>query len=526
MTPNEAVQRRRTEVKSWAVNSQSFFFNRHLVLNMGYREDFIKSWLNRQAPKSEFDQRPNVDLSVFRAEDGDLSEVKKSPDGSGVFGYGAVLHWPKSIIKIPESMDISFHYNFSENFIPDTSRQTINADRKLIRLAAPVGSSLDYGVTFQLFDRRLIVRLNWYENKLDGADGSVGNIFNQNLTQMFNFYGNNFRRIVQLDSPTGVLDPTLPNNGIDGEISNWTFVDQYAADEDGNIPDDIPIEELRAQIIADNFPNFDESVAAVNELYDILQSGYWQIKESRNRVRQFADGSIDQEDVGSLTDEEDIKSTGFEASITWNPTRSWRMAINVARQETVRSNITPNLERFIEGDWLPFIAKWGHLDWDNALATNNGNDLSTQVNENLTEYFTVMSLEGFPTDEVREWRVNLVTNYSFRDGPLNGFSVGGSMRWQSDAVIGYPLIEKEGSPMLVGDVLNGWRGEEDLSFDFQCGYSKRIKKVNWQIQLNLRNLQNIDSDEVEILLARPDGSPAKARWKPPFQWQITNTFRW
>ena len=123
----------------------------------------------------------------------------------------------------------------------------------------------------------------------------------------------------------------------------------------------------------------------------------------------------------------------------------------------------------------------------------------------------------------------MVTNYSFRDGPLNGFNVGGSMRWQSDAAIGYPLIEKEVLPdtfILVGDVDNPYMGDEEFSFDLQCGYSKRFGKVNWQIQLNLRNLQNINSDEIDILIAQPDGSPAKARVKPPFQWQITNTFRW
>ena len=151
------------------------------------------------------------------------------------------------------------------------------------------------------------------------------------------------------------------------------------------------------------------------------------------------------------------------------------------------------------------------------------------MNENLLEYFTVKSLEGFPSDEVREWRVNMVTNYTFRSGPLDGISIGGSTRWQSDAAIGYPLIESEVLPdtfIMVGDVGNAFRGDEEFSFDLTCGYSKRFGKVNWQIQLNLRNLQNIDSDEITVLIAQPDGSAAKARWKPPFQFQLTNTFRW
>ena len=207
------------------------------------------------------------------------------------------------------------------------------------------------------------------------------------------------------------------------------------------------------------------------------------------------------------------------------------MRINVAQQETVRTNITPNLTRFIEQDWLPWVIEHGYLRWGSnpSQEIGSGEIIAENVNENLLEYFTVKAQEGFPSDEVREWRVNMVTNYTFRDGPLNGFSIGGSARWQSASAIGYPLIWQEvipGSEILIGDVKNPYMGEEEYSFDLSMGYSKRIKKLNWQIQLNLRNLQNNDSDDVSVLSAQPDGTAAKARWDPPFQWQVTNTFRW
>ena len=573
LTPNEANQVRHTEVDSWAINAQSFFLDRHLVINTGYREDYIDSWLNRAPPKFGEEQVPSVDPDVFRPEDGDYETVDKGPGGSGTFGYGAVVHWPKEIIRIPQSMDISFHYNYSKNFIPDTSRRTIGDDITLRRLASPQGESKDYGVTFQLFDRRLIIRLNWYEGSLDGADARVGNIFNQNINKMFNWYGSVNAQVTNFDSSNGLIDgeydgqisnqeeldqirsPQLDANG--DEIPAWE-VDQngelvfdqdgypiplydlvspiYELDENGlplldddGIPLQLNLLETNEMVIDRELPNWGDAVAARQELQDILFSGYWQLKESRDRVRLFQDGSLEQENISGITDTESVTAEGFEASITWNPTRNWRMRVNVAQQETVNSSIAPRLERFITEDWLPWVLKWGDLDWNDPAGPNSGATLAENVNENLIEYFTVKSLEGFPTDEVREWRVNLVTNYSFRDGPLDGFNIGGSLRWQSDAAIGYPLIEDEvlpGRSILVGDVNNAYYGDEQLSYDFQCGYSKRFGKVNWQIQLNLRNLQNLDSNDLDVLVAQPDGSAAKVRWEPPFQWQITNTFRW
>ena len=72
-----------------------------------------------------------------------------------------------------------------------------------------------------------------------------------------------------------------------------------------------------------------------------------------------------------------------------------------------------------------------------------------------------------------------------------------------------------------------FRGDEEVAIDFQFGYQRRIwDNVNWQIQINLRNLQNLESDDLSPVTAQPDGTYAKVRWDPPFTWQITSTFRW
>ncbi|MEX0321306.1 MAG: TonB-dependent receptor plug domain-containing protein [Puniceicoccaceae bacterium] len=553
--PQEGVQRRHTEVKSWAINSQSFFLNRHLVFNVGYREDYIDSWLNKAVDKYGEDLIPDISDENFRWEDGEFSEVVKGPSGNGTFGYGAVLHWPKGIIKLPQGTDISFHYNFSENFVPDASRLGLEADGPnsvvLNRLPAAVGESSDYGVTLQLFDRKLIVRLNWYESLLIGRDSTLNNVYNQQLSKMFTFYGKVNAMRVRLDSDDGTVSGNFDGHIRQEELDSvrGPQLDElgepipdpdmpYVLDEFGEIvydpdtgdPEINPLLETDDMVIDEHWPTWREAVAASDDLRAILEKGYWQIKLDRNRLTLFEDGGLDNEWLNGLTDLEDVKSTGFEASITWNPTRNWRMRINVAQQETVRSNIAPRITRLVEEEWLPWVKDWGWLDWSAPEGGYSGQTIQENVNENLLKYYTVKSLDGFPSDEVREWRVNLVTNYSFREGMLKGWQVGGSMRYQSAAAIGYPLVWKEivpGIPVLVGDVTNPYKGEEQVSFDFQFGYSKKIwNNVNWQIQVNLRNLQNLDSDKLSPVTAQPDGSYAKVRWDPPFTWQITSTFRW
>ncbi len=538
--PDEGVQIRHTEIKSWAFNTQSFFLNRHLVLNAGYREDYIDNWANKTANKLTADYIPDISQDGFLWEDGDYFEIEKGPDGDGTFGYGAVLHWPTGIIKLPMKTDISFHYNYSKNFVPETGRfgleKNADGDLEFVALASPQGESKDYGVTFQMFDRKLIVRLNWYENTLIGKDSSLNNVFNQNLSKMFAWYGNNNETITMLDSSDGTI-----HGEYDGVISNFEEIDsrrdaQLNDDGDPIVIDDsdpdnpIYLMETDEMVIADEWPEWERTVQARNELYDILQSGYWQLKEERNRLTIFNDGSIDNEWLNGLTDLEDIKAEGFEANITWNPTRNWRMRINIARQETTSSNIAPRLERFITEDWLPWVLEYGDLDWSNSAAPLNGDTIEVNVNENLLKYFTTMAQDGFPNSEVREWRVNMVTNYTFREGRLKGFSLGGSMRYQSDAAIGYPLIEDEvlpGQYIMVGDIENPYFGEELVSFDVQFGYSRNIwDGVNWQIQVNIKNLQNMSSDNLSPVVAQPDGSYARVQFDPPLTWQITSTFRW
>ena len=65
-----------------------------------------------------------------------------------------------------------------------------------------------------------------------------------------------------------------------------------------------------------------------------------------------------------------------------------------------------------------------------------------------------------------------------------------------------------------------------MSYDLTLGYRRRILgDKDWTAQLNVRNLQNWNSDTVTAVRHQPDGSIARVRFDPPFQVLLSNTFR-
>ncbi len=187
--------------------------------------------------------------------------------------------------------------------------------------------------------------------------------------------------------------------------------------------------------------------------------------------------------------------------------------------------------------WAPYLAEFGDLDWGDPTEPPRGDNIRDQTYDRLLDYYAVKGEEGKPTSEQREWRFNFVNNYTFREGKLRGFSVGGAARWQDKASGGFPIswVKNDGSgegvPLgenshIEPDVLNPFYTDTDLAIDLIFGYRKKIfGKVDWKMQVNLRNVHNWDNTDVDAIRFQPDGSVARARFAPPRQIFLTNTFR-
>ncbi len=504
--PTKNYRLQRTEITSAAINSQSQMFNDHLVINMGYREDTIDNWINTEATLQGLDEIPDLSPEGWKLEDGVYAKTKEY-----TFGYGGVLYWPKRFVPLPEIFnDITFHYNTSDNFIPATDR----VDEVRNPVASPKGESKDWGVSFYMMDNRLTARLNWFKAKLIGASSPVSNNYNQNISNMFTHYGNLGGQLQEFDNDRdGVLD-----QGVRDEIT--------APDDDGMYPFD-PMTGLNDEgltvdeFIAREYPGIVDSIAARANIGQFLTDP---LKAAYN-YRELDNGGAATQWAGAITDTQDIDAEGFEAEVIFNPTRSWRIAFNAARQKTVLTNIAPRLTTLLNTVWIPHLAQFGHLDWNAPVQEVAGNTTLQQVNNRLIDYYAIKGNEGRANPEQREWRFNLITNYQFREGALTGWSIGGAARWEDEFAGGYPIIVDSTSGLVLPDVQNPYFGKAKISYDLTLGYRRKIwKDIDWRMQINARNLQNLDNSDVEATRFQPDGTTARARYGAPSQFWLTNTF--
>ncbi|MES2695219.1 MAG: TonB-dependent receptor plug domain-containing protein [Verrucomicrobiota bacterium] len=494
--PNKNYRLQRTKVTSYALNTQSFFWEHLLVVNFGYRHDVVKTQLNTEAPIVGLDEISDVSPEGFRLENGTSTQIK-----SDIAGYGGVLNWPNQWIRLPWGVKASLHYNTSENFVPATDR--VDAARRPV--PSPSGTSKDWGITLSTADNKLNARFNWFTSKIIGATSNVSELFNQTNTNIFNHYGNLNRDIMRYDA-----------NG-DGRIDDSFYNEVPIDPATGLTPEGLN----RDQAIAQLFPGFGRLRAARDSiaphLTDELRTAY--------NYRMQPDGTSQTQFAGNITDTNDIESKGFEAEIVFNPTRAWRLAFNAARQETINTNIAPALTKLLENTWLPHLAQFGNLDWDNPAQPVAGNTVVQQVNDRLLDYYATKGQEGRPQAEQRKWRFNLITRYQIGEGKLRGFSIGGAARWEDRYAGGYPIIN-DPRGIILPDIYNPYRVDSELSYDLTFGYRRRIfGNRDWTAQLNIRNLQNLSGDEVTAVRFQPDGSVARVRYDPPLQIFLTNTVK-
>ncbi len=531
-TPSKNVRRQETTVRSIAINSQSKMFNDLVVLNLGYREDSVENWLNTEPPipaltkdgLPNLDEIPDITPEAWRLQDGAFNSVKKN-----IFGYGAVVYWPKDIIPLPEAVnDITFHYNSSDNFVPSLDR----VDQYRRPIPSQFGDTKDWGISAYMWNNKLVARVNFYEATLDNASAPTSGIWNRNHVRIFQWYGRlnrDSRRFDSYENIGGGYDEQgteiLPQGDglVDPEVvQEFIQFDEefglYFAGEDADMGFANIEDAIEAQ-----WPFLEETKAAREPLERFVFDP--ELIHSFN-ARFLPDGDVNIQWAGAINDTVDITSKGMEAEFIINPTKSWRIAFNAARQQVISDNVAPRLENLVDTFLLPYMQRFGYLDWGNPTGVPQGPTFESTTYERLVEYFYFKGLEGQPTAEQREWRFNLITNYQFREGPLKGFQIGGAARWQDEVNGGYPVVFNDDLRIYEPLIDQGYFTDTDLAIDLTFGYRAKIMgDVDWRLQVNVRNVHNWDNTDVDVFRFQQDGSPARARFAPPRQILLTNTFR-
>lgn len=356
--------------------------------------------------------------------------------------HGIALHVPdRWMRRLPGGLGLSLYYNQSENFdVSAGVRRNILGDY----LPPQEGSTREYGFGLRTLDNRLSLRATWYNTTQDNmTDGRVSGVL---------------VRAVDLESR------------ITGSLSK-AFLDSI-----GYVGFDSP---KASPLFKRYLENYNYRVGS--------------LRADGTRLAEYTTPPGTADLTSSI-------SRGLELEAVYNPTRNWRILANAAKQEAVRGDTSATLAALI-ADRLP---QWQNPAlWPLTLAGG-----VQRVDSYTTTYMTnplntAKLSSGERTPELRRWRLNLVTNYSFdKDTRLAGWGVGGAVRWQDRIAIGYPVIN---DPVLglVTDIRNPFMGASESSFDGWVNYQHKLwrGKVGWKIQLNVRNL--LDDNRLIPVKANP-----------------------
>ncbi len=467
--PINGASRTRRDVESLAAVLQSRFLNDNLVATVSWREDDLDSRA-RGAPERDID---GVIIPDFPLTDDDPLLNKDS-----TVNYGVVLKTPRGWLENMEAVSgFNLHYTESENFQP--ARIRFNPDGSVI--GSPTGETTDYGFTLGFFDDAFIVRTTWYET----SQVNVGASGVPSLNRLAGIHGDVLTFTAQGDNPN--LDPSDPGP-------------EFDFDEDGNIDLDYQ--------------------SPPQEFLDRVGFTWDPVNGSQ------LTGGIPASAV------QDLVTEGVEIELVYNPTENWNIMFNAFQQEAISNNAAATFREFLDVPVYDLDGN-GSLEstWEDAyLGTYKdivaGTSLNT-VELSAQNFFNslkrVEALDGQLNPELREWRFNFITNYRFTEGRLAGWNVGGAMRWEDEAAIGYALAEISPGDFNI-DVSRPFFGGTETNIDAWVGYKTKIldDRVDWGIQLNIRNL--LDEDDLIPIRANPDGSHVGWRIPTPMEWSIRNTF--
>lgn len=212
---------------------------------------------------------------------------------------------------------------------------------------------------------------------------------------------------------------------------------------------------------------------------------YYSNQEDNNRIggeatninRIWGALELDERQVANYQDRVSFKGTGWEFDFTANPTRNWRILFNVSFPDTQQTGGFADTRAYVaanRGFWEQQIA---------ALeATGDGNDASradvarsalVSIDGRIGGF-----AEGRRIDETFRYNANLFTRYFFREGMLEGFSIGGGANIRGSRTVGN----------RPGDPFDYVYADAYTLFTLVAGYQREVRGGMIDLQVNVSNL--------------------------------------
>jgi len=526
------------QTKSYAASWQAFLWNDAIVPTLGWRFDEVKSKSATAQPVSAARGALNLTPSVYRLPDAfPTTQIFKDHSTAG----GVVVHLNKLFgDRDPLPLNVSLSYNKSNNFQVTDLRRDIYGNS----IPNPTGQTKEYGVLLSTKDSKYSFRAVKYETGLSGANTQLNNS---------GIYGTirdslNWRNIktYYMSAYAWSTSGQTNLNHYTGQRYLWdaVYVDNTTGRPvaSGALASGPANSRLETQAQADT--RRDAAIKAINDMQIYLASkGYfaaWNYgvgptTQSALQTRGEYEASQKLPDPASVYDYRtaplmsgfavtaDTQSKGYEFELTANPTKNCRGAFNASKTTAVRTNVGgPVLDELVAYMDTLMAGPAGDLVRFNS-DYSAGNELRQAWNPWRGQYTLMKLQENTAASELRKWRYNVITNYSFNEGRFRGVGVGASYRWQDKVIIGYPVVPGAGG-LASFDLNSPYYGPAEGGLDLWVSYERKLtEKIRWRIQANVRNVGQ--NDGLIPISVEPDGKTwASVRMNPTQEWFVSNTF--
>ncbi len=539
---------------SYAGTWQGYLWNESIVPTLGWRFDTVKQRTRKASPDGANKGYLKLDQANYSLPDFPANALFKGHSLSG----GIVVHLNKALPKRWDVLpfNVSLSYNDSSNFRATSARVDLYGN------AVPnqTGDTKDYGITLSTKDNRFSLRALKYESTVLNKTLSTDSGFSGTIVQGLKF------RNVFLYEMTGYTEDTIRKFGDPGNtFNNRSYWSQSHVDANGrpvltinylNDPgqygSSVPATAVKLQTLEEAAAHRDASIRAWNEIQGWLDDrGYFQAWNYTPTTRSaLTDRSTYASSINPATNRPtnaqyipdwttvknyggsapsgyaitaDAMSEGYEFELTANITKNWRLAFNASKTSAVNTNIgggaLQELVEYMDGKMAGVAGDMRQYNGDYVA----NNELRKRWADWRGGYTLLKLQENTDASELRKWRYNVITNYSFTDGVLKGAGLGGAYRWQDKVVIGYPVYN-DANGFAAYDLSKPRFGPSEGGMDLWMSYERKLTaKVNWKIQLNIRNA--FEKEGLIPITVEPDGSTwAGVRMKPVQEWSVTNTF--
>ncbi len=472
------------EIDSRAITVQSRFLDDHLVTLFGWRNDESTTFEQlTQAQIAELtgnSNRRNA-AGALKEENFNLQDDPSAVSKGDTFTSSVVLHLPDEwVAALPGNSGLSLHYGESENFNPAGLRRSAFGEV----IEPPTGTTEEYGFSVELSDK-IIARFNWFETTLNNADAGL-----------------------DVSRAVGLVAAWVNRGFIQPQNEDMSWEEAKA---------------FMTQVTGDVIPNINSYDDLYNTLLGFVPA---EILAQENFRIVDLDGTLElqREGIPAQIATAGLLAEGFEIDLVGQITPNWRLMLNIGKQETTQSGSAVEYKRLADMMQQRIDASGLWLLSDSPVVgeiTTYGRRWSESV---LAPLNSVLAKDGTKSLEQRKWRTNLVTNYTFDQGSsLKGFSLGGAIRWQDKAAVGYGQLVSPDDGSVIPDLNTPYFAPSELNGDVWFSYNRKLTdNIDWKIQLNVRNAFG-DNDDIPFKI-NPDGQVAVIRIPNERFWWVSNKF--